>query len=175
MLKLEKSKETVWSIKRKDVAGKFVLRSTESGGKLMKVSISLVNEQNTEVTFEMNYLEFKNFFGILSSFKELIESPEHLAQNQNSLEEVPILEKSFKSKGMSEDLDLQAISETLDNLDLGLAAVKSLGENTIKKDLNIPNIPINLRQPENNQKTQKSVKKEPQKRKMLKETDWDPW
>ncbi|WP_371802039.1 hypothetical protein [Candidatus Lokiarchaeum ossiferum] len=174
-MKLEKSKETVWSIKRKDIAGKFVLRSTESSGKLVKVSISLVNEQNTEVSFQMNYLEFKNFFGILSSFKELIESSEHLAQNQNISEEVPILEKSIKSERISDDLDLKAISETLDNLDLGLAAVKSLGENKIKRDLNMPNIPINLRQAEKKKNIQQPVETNPQKRKMLKETDWDPW
>ncbi len=165
-MKLEKSNETVWSIKRKDSAGKFVLRSTESGGKLVKVSISLVNQKDLEVTFEMNYPEFKNFYGIISSFKELIESPEHLALNQNSLEEIPILENPPNSEKKFEDLDLKAISETLNNLDLGLEAVKSLDPKAPKQDLNIPYIPSH---------TQKSVTTPTQKKKKLKETDWDPW
>ena len=40
-MKLEKANETVWSIKRKENEGKFILRSTEMGGVVTRVAIAL--------------------------------------------------------------------------------------------------------------------------------------
>ena len=80
-MELEKTKETVWSIKRKGKSGKFILRSGEQAGKIITISISL-EENGNIVTFEMKYPEFINFHGIISSFKDLIESSDHqLSQN----------------------------------------------------------------------------------------------
>ena len=70
-MKLEKSNETCWSIKRKNNPGTFSLRFTESGGAIIKVSITL-NDTIHETKFEMNLNEFENFYGIISSFKDLI-------------------------------------------------------------------------------------------------------
>ena len=74
-MKLEKSNDTCWSIKRKNKPGTFSLRFTESGGEIIKVSISL-NDTIHETKFEMNLSEFENFFGIISSFKDLIKPSE---------------------------------------------------------------------------------------------------
>ncbi|MHA1674420.1 MAG: hypothetical protein ACTSYI_12435 [Promethearchaeota archaeon] len=73
-MKLEKANETVWSIKRKENEGKFILRSTEMGGVVTRVAIAL--ERGDEIIeFDMNLSEFKNFFGILTSFKDMTHNP----------------------------------------------------------------------------------------------------
>ncbi|MHA1519359.1 MAG: hypothetical protein ACTSVZ_14110 [Promethearchaeota archaeon] len=73
-MKLEKANETVWSIKRKENEGKFVLRSTEMGGVVTRVAVAL--ERGEEfIEFDMNQSEFQNFYGILTSFKDMIGNP----------------------------------------------------------------------------------------------------
>ncbi len=74
-MKLEKANETVWSIKRKENEGKFILRSTEMGGLVTRVAIAL--ERGDEIIeFDMNQSEFQNFFGILTSFKDMTRNPQ---------------------------------------------------------------------------------------------------
>ena len=92
-MELEKSNETVWSIKRRGLPGNFVLRSTEQAGEIIKVTIAL-EDQGKIVAFEMKYPEFINFYGILSSFKALIESPEHLNARRSSTEEIQMMKES---------------------------------------------------------------------------------
>ncbi len=84
-MKLEKSNETCWSIKRKNSPGTFSLRFTESGGEIIKVTISL-NDSIHETKFEMKLSEFENFFGIISSFKDLLkpsESQKHVKEQKS--------------------------------------------------------------------------------------------
>jgi hypothetical protein len=177
LLKLEKTNETIWSIKRKGYDGKFILRSTETGGHLEKVAIALAEEQGTEITFNMNVSEFRNFYNILSSFKDLIESPEHLAAGQTTIEEIPILTPKVKN---THDLDLQGIAESLETLDLGLTAKNSIMTFPNRDDITAPklrsekNIDKKPRSFENNN-IPNSLIPVKEKKEILKETDWDPW
>ena len=109
-MELEKSNETVWSIKRRGIPGKFILRSTELVGEIRRVCISL-EENNKTVTFNMKYPEFINFFGILSSFKALIESPNHLLAQQSTSEEFH-MEKANISNAEGEEAYLDFSSES---------------------------------------------------------------
>ncbi len=96
-MELEKSNETVWSIKRRGQEGKFILRSTEQAGDIIRVSISLVENERV-VTFDMKHPEFINFYGIISSFKALIESSDHLQARQSSVEEIQMIKPEKAEK-----------------------------------------------------------------------------
>ena len=171
-MELEKLNETIWAIKRRENPGKFILKSTEQGGNIINVSVSL-NDGEYEVVFNMKHTEFNNFFGILSSFKELIESPEHLALNESMHEEVPILgttESTPKRITLStpntktvKDLDLEAITATLDKIN------KSGSMAQIK-------VPELAKQSPNSSNAAGDTPVVAQSnKKRLKKTDWDPW
>ncbi len=175
-MKLEKTNETIWSIKRKEHSGKFVLRSTEGGGRLIKLSITLINEDANEVCFEMEPSEFKNFFGILSSFKDFVESPNHNFNFESELEEIPMSDDSVDDELDSDGLDMEAIAETMKAINLKTANMINSNAN----DLNIPKIPFNKLKEKSQeiiQNSQNSMISETKKNKkqLLKETDWDPW
>ena len=140
-----------------------------------------MNDGEYEVTFNMKSTEFNNFFGILSSFKELIESPEHLALNESMHEEVPILGSkepipkritvSPPAPKKVKDLDLEAISATLDqitkNENVGKITIPDLDQrpqgSTTHSSLEPPN-PVT-----------DTLSTAQSKKKRLNQTDWDPW
>ncbi|MHA1721219.1 MAG: hypothetical protein ACTSWX_10615 [Promethearchaeota archaeon] len=155
-MKLEKSNETCWSIKRKNKPGTFSLRFTESGGEIIKVSITL-NDTIHETKFEMSVSEFENFYSIVSSFRDLIKpngvQKQELGQfSDESLSNYDEFSKQSSSnlKMSTEPFDFDKIVADLDqmeykNSELSKVAVGGEGEKG------------------------KSKKTE------LKETDWDPW
>ena len=179
-MELKKLNETIWAIKRREHSGKFILKSTEHGGRVVNVSLSL-NDGEYEVAFNMKHTEFNNFFGILSSFKELIESPEHLALNESMHEEVPILGTkepvtkritvSSPTPKTAKDLDLEAISATLDQIKVGGNVAKI----TIP-DLNRPGqSSIMGTSPEPSNPVIDAPSTAQSKKKRLNKMDWDPW
>ncbi len=79
-MEIEKHHEIKWSIKRKNQAEKFILHLNDLDGKL-NVGVG-VERDKTQINFAMDYSEFINFYGLLTSFKELIENTQ---QNNISL------------------------------------------------------------------------------------------
>ena len=71
-MEIEKHHEIKWSIKRKNQAEKFILHLNDLDGKL-NVGVG-VEHDKTQINFAMDYSEFINFYGLLTSFKELIEN-----------------------------------------------------------------------------------------------------
>ena len=180
---LEKLNETIWAIKRREHPGKFILKSTENNGRVINVSIAL-NDGEAEVVFNMKYTEFNNFFGILSSFKELVESPEHLALNESMHEEVPILgpkeptlrritiskPKTFTAPKSTKDLDLEAITATLDQINSEKMPQISIPD--LSRRSQSPTAANSQNPP---QKVAEATTNIPNNKKRLKKTDWDPW
>ncbi|MHA1727174.1 MAG: hypothetical protein ACTSWY_00400 [Promethearchaeota archaeon] len=72
-MELQKKKETLWSVKKKDSDGYFKLKFIEEGGVITGIGIGLSKSDN-EIFFEMTPLEFKNFYSIIKSFKDLLYS-----------------------------------------------------------------------------------------------------
>jgi hypothetical protein len=190
-MQLEKRNETVWSIKRKEHPGRFILRATEEGGKVINVAIGLENGENA-ITFQMNQAEFQNFYGIVSSFKELVESPENFeAETSNEKDQTNLSPK------IPPPLSLDGTGIPLENtqnndlLDEGLASLESLDQGNVmapkakdnpekyikpvqiqpkpQETLATPKIPIKAEPPKASQPKEESSKNK------LKETDWDPW
>ncbi|QEE14944.1 hypothetical protein DSAG12_00767 [Promethearchaeum syntrophicum] len=159
-MKLEKSNETCWSIKRKNNPGTFSLRFTESGGEIIKVTISL-NDTIHETKFEMKLSEFENFFGIISSFKDLIKPSE----SQKHLKELNSEETYSKYNKISENQPSnQKISSDAFNFEKIVADIDNID---LKKS--------NLSKVVDNLTTDRVKEKEESKKSQLKETDWDPW
>ena len=159
-MKLEKSNETCWSIKRKNNPGTFSLRFTESGGSIVKVTISL-NDTIHETKFEMKLSEFENFYGIISSFKDLIKPSEF----QNVKEQIS--DDSFsKNEEISDSIpsDKKFSSESF-NFEKIVADI----ENIEYKKSNLSKTAGVLSAEEGENEEEKSKKNQ------LKETDWDPW
>ena len=157
---LEKRNEIVWSIKRKTHPGNFMLRAAEESGKIVKVGIGLADGQN-EVEFKMNYAEFQNFYGIVSSFKELIETPGNLVADAVSNQQPAPTSQTSGPKPMSLDgtgvplslnangnttqtvatqtgADLQDADVSLQDIDEGLASLNDLDKGTIDKGIISP-------------------------------------
>lgn len=148
-MKLEKSNETCWSIKRKNNPGTFSLRFTESGGTIIKVSITL-NDTIHETKFEMNLNEFENFYGIISSFKDLIK-PQITENSYLKDEEISETQPS-NLKLSSEPFNFEKIVADLDNVDY--------------KKSDLSKVAGDLSAKEGEKKSKKAE---------LKESDWDPW
>ncbi len=148
-MKLEKSNETCWSIKRKNNPGTFSLRFTESGGAIIKVSITL-NDTIHETKFEMNLNEFENFYGIISSFKDLIKPQiteiSYLKDEEISETQPPNLKLS------TEPFNFEKIVADLDN--------------TENKRSDLSKVAGDLSAEEGEKKFKKGE---------LKVSDWDPW
>ncbi len=173
--------ETIWSVKRKDGPGQFILRSTEQAGKILKVSIALVNEEHS-TTFDLNPDEFENFLGILSNFKDLIESPEHLTVRETETEISAVYPaSSFKSeislgdtKGKSLQSDeFEDALVNLENLTKAMQSERSATSKTATFSSSNKKIEPPIYSVE-------KAKSEPTKiskptKSTLKETDWDPW
>lgn len=159
-MKLEKSNETCWSIKRKNNPGIFSLRFTESGGKIVKVTISL-NDTIHETKFEMKLSEFENFYGIISSFKDLIKP----SQFQNVKEQIS--DDSFSKNEEISDYDPsdKKFSSEAFNFEKIVAEI----ENIEYKKSDLSKTAGLLTAEEGEKGEEKSKKTE------LKETDWDPW
>lgn len=152
-MKLEKSNETCWSIKRKNNPGTFSLRFTESGGEITKVTISL-NDTIHETKFEMKLSEFENFYGIISSFKDLIQPTDFQKHTREQLSEETFLKDDEISDNQPSDLtsssdsfDFEKIVADLENIDYKKSDLAKEGEKGEEKS----------------------------KKTELKETDWDPW
>ena len=159
-MKLEKSNETCWSIKRKNNPGTFSLRFTESGGNIVKVTISL-NDTIHETKFEMRLSEFENFYGIISSFKDLLKPSEfqnvkeQISDDSFSKNEEISENESSSNKLSSESFNFEKIVADLENIEYKKSDLsKTAGILTAK---------------EGEKGEEKSKKSE------LKETDWDPW
>ena len=158
-MKLEKSNETCWSIKRKNNPGTFSLRFTESGGEIIKVTISL-NDTIHETKFEMKLSEFENFFGIISSFKDLIKPYE----SQKHVKELKSEDSNLKYDEISEN---QPSDHKLSSDAFNFEKVVADIENIELKKSDLSKVAGNLAI--DGEKEEKSKKSE------LKETDWDPW
>lgn len=136
-MELEKSNETVWSIKRRGIPGNFILRSTEQAGDIIRVSISL-EENGKIVTFEMKYPEFINFYGILSSFKALIESPAHRQARRSSMEEIQMMKEdhakniAFHEEGLLSQKEMESLVSEEEAL---LAEEEALSEAEMEEDI----------------------------------------
>ncbi len=159
-MKLEKSNETCWSIKRKNNPGTFSLRFTESGGNIVKVTISL-NDTIHETKFEMRLSEFENFYGIISSFKDLInpsefQSVKEQISNDSFLENEDISDNEPSgNKLSSESFNFEKIVADLENIEYKKSDPSKTADIITAK--------------EGEKGEEKSKKTE------LKETDWDPW
>ncbi|MHA1474510.1 MAG: hypothetical protein ACTSPA_08730 [Promethearchaeota archaeon] len=160
-MKLEKSNETCWSIKRKNNPGTFSLRFTESGGEIIKVTVSL-NDTIHETKFEMKLSEFENFYGIISSFKDLIKpseiqkhAKEQVFEDSFSKDEEILENNPSDLKLSSESFDFEKIVADLEKMDHR--------KSDLSKARGI------LTTEEGEKEEEKSKKTE------LKETDWDPW
>jgi hypothetical protein len=160
-MKLEKSNETCWSIKRKNNPGTFSLRFTETGGEIIKVTISL-NDTIHETKFEMKLSEFENFYGIISSFKDLIKPSEFQKQAKEQVLEDSFSEDEEISENQPSDLKLSSESFNFEKI---VAELENIDYN--KSDL--AKTAGNLDAEEGKKGEEKSKKTE------LKETDWDPW
>lgn len=159
-MKLEKSNETCWSIKRKNNPGTFSLRFTESGGNIVKVTISL-NDTIHETKFEMRLSEFENFYGIISSFKDLIKPSEF----QNVKEQI-----SNDSFSENEDIsDNESSGNKLSSESFNFEKIVADLENIEYKKSDLSKTAGILTAKEGEKGEEKSKKTE------LKETDWDPW
>ena len=173
--------ETIWSVKRKDGPGQFILRSTEQAGKILKVSIALVNEEHS-TTFDLNPDEFENFLGILSNFKDLIESPEHLTAHDGETESSTVYPaSSYKSeisigetKGKTLQRDefedalanLEALTRSMQSERSSTSKTATFSSSNKKVEPPIYSVEKAKTEPTKTTKTTKST---------LKETDWDPW
>jgi len=160
-MKLEKSNETCWSIKRKNNPGTFSLRFTETGGEIIKVTISL-NDTIHETKFEMKLSEFENFYGIISSFKDLIKpsefqkhANEQLSEDSFSKDDEISDNQPSDLKHSSESFNFEKIVADLENIDYKKSDLAKAADNLTAK--------------EGEKGEEKSKKTE------LKETDWDPW
>ena len=160
-MKLEKSNETCWSIKRKNNPGTFSLRFTESGGEIIKVTISL-NDTIHETKFEMKLSEFENFFGIISSFKDLIkpsESQKHVKEqvSEDSYSKYDKISENKPSdlKLSLEPFNFEKIVADIENIDYKKSELSKVASNSAAEEREKGEV--------------KSKKSE------LKETDWDPW
>ena len=138
-MKLEKSNETCWSIKRKNNPGTFSLRFTESGGEIIKVTISL-NDTIHETKFEMKLSEFENFFGIISSFKDLIkpsESQMHVKEIQSEYSYSKydeISENPPSDQKISTDaFNFEKIVADIENIDLKKSDLSNVAGNLVLK------------------------------------------
>ncbi len=158
-MKLEKSNETCWSIKRKNNPGIFSLRYTESGGTIVKISITL-NDTIHETKFEMNISEFENFFGIISSFKDLINPSELKKQVKDQISEELFSNDEEVSENQSSNLKLSSDSFNFEKIVADLEKI-DINKSDLAKDY--------LTAEKGNKEEEKSKKTE------LKETDWDPW
>ena len=228
-MELEKSNETVWSIKRKGKPGNFLLRSIEQAGEIITVSISL-EENGNEVTFQMKYSEFINFYGIITSFKDSIESSGSINPYQkedrsedpieknitsdfssrNTGGQIPVTEKNITTSFQNnlshapESSNIQIDSS--DNLDHNKMAQLDEGLANLEKMFNDVDDILISKNNSSIKKTKIPPKQEPtfshpheeslnsftsntsprvdispikvvekEKKKDLKESDWDPW
>jgi len=160
-MKLEKSNETCWSIKRKNNPGTFSLRFTETGGEIIKVTISL-NDTIHETKFEMKLSEFENFYGIISSFKDLIKPSEFQKHANEQLSEDSFSKDDEISDNQPSDLKHSSESFNFEKI------VADLEKIDYKKS-DLAKAADNLTAKEGEKGEEKSKKTE------LKETDWDPW
>ena len=160
-MKLEKSNETCWSIKRKNNPGIFSLRFTESGGEIIKVTISL-NDTIHETKFEMKLSEFENFYGIISSFKDLIKPSEFQKHAKEQVFEESFSKDEEISDNQPSDLKLSSESFDFEKIVADLEKI-DYKKSDLSKAAGI------LTTEEGEKGEEKSKKTE------LKETDWDPW
>ena len=132
IMELQKKKETAWVIKKKDNKGHFKFKYIEEEGLITGVGIGLKDLRN-EIFFEMTPLEFKNFYSILQSFKDLLYS-EGFDINENNVEEntsdetAPVPVESLEDRTFKEIESLRQIEN--DSLDL-------IDEKKIDKDHDI--------------------------------------
>ena len=131
-MELQKKKETAWVIKKKDNKGYFKLKYIEDEGLITGVGIGLQDLRN-EIYFEMTPLEFKNFYSILQSFKDLLYS-EGLDINENKVEENMYDEPSPIPIESIEDRTFKEI-ESLRQIEKG--SLNFEDENISEKDLKI--------------------------------------
>jgi len=160
-MKLEKSNETCWSIKRKNNPGTFSLRFTESEGIIIKVTISL-NDTIHETKFEMKLSEFENFYDIISSFRDLIKPSEFQKHSKELLSEDSFSKDNEISDNQPSDLKPSSESFNFEKIVADL-------ENIDYKKSDLAKATSNLTAKEGEKGEEKSKKTE------LKETDWDPW
>lgn len=97
-MELEKKRETKWFIKKKGAKKSFYLRSVEDSGQINQIGVGLTHLDD-EIYLEMNPEEFKNFYFILKSFKDLLysEGLDVLGENHGMEEQ--------ESEDENEDLD----------------------------------------------------------------------
>ena len=139
-MKLEKSNETCWSIKRKNNPGTFSLRFTESGGEITKVTISL-NDTIHETKFEMKLSEFENFYGIISSFKDLIKpsefqklAKEQLSEDSFSKDDEISDNQPSDLKHSSESFNFEKIVADLEKIDYKKSDLAKAADNLTAKE-----------------------------------------
>jgi hypothetical protein len=75
-MQVQKKKEVIWNIKRKNIEGGFQLRAIQSGNGVPEVIMSMNADDNEkqQIQFNMNIDEFQNYFAIISAFYSLIQS-----------------------------------------------------------------------------------------------------
>lgn len=166
-MKLEKANETVWSIKRKENEGKFILRSSETGGIITRVAIALEKGEDY-IEFEMNPMEFQNFFGIFTSFKELIERPQLSKEYQSPSINHMISEKISTNAPTNAELSLNKSDE--DEIE---ELIRNFASTELNKSNNQSNLPPNENKKPIENKT--PAMNERSRKERLRETDWDPW
>lgn len=129
-MELQKKKETAWVIKKKDNDGYFKLKYIEEEGLITGVGIGLKDLRN-EIYFDMTPLEFKNFYSILHSFKDLLYS-EGFDINENNVEESTYDENSSIPIESIEDRTFKEI-ESLRQIEKG--SLKFDDENRSEENL----------------------------------------
>lgn len=130
IMELQKKKETAWIIKKKDNNGYFKLKYIEEEGLITGVGIGLKDLRN-EIYFDMTPLEFKNFYSVLNSFKDLLYS-EGFDINENNVEESAYDETSSIPIESIEDRTFKEI-ESLRQIEKG--SLNFEDENRSEEDL----------------------------------------
>ncbi|MHA1396055.1 MAG: hypothetical protein ACTSRZ_21330 [Promethearchaeota archaeon] len=129
-MEIRKKKETKWVIKKKEDQKIFFLKSVEDSGRIEAISIGL-DDGNYEIFLDMNGDEFKKFFAIIKSFKDLLYS-EGLELNEEELEEADNYENVNESV---KDSDIKTrTEEELNNL-----RMIENNKNNNKKEINSEN------------------------------------
>ena len=201
-MKLEKANETVWSIKRKENEGKFILRSTEMGGIVTRVAIALARGEEI-IEFDMNQSEFQNFFGILTSFKDMTSNPQGNQMlgepsRNHMISEDPLTQTKL-GLNFDQSYDSQPRSKYESNSESSTSATASQDQKTpwtpqkdrsdeeeieeLLKDFTLNEPPTQKIPIPSSEEFLTSVSDDApvseanksRRDRMLKETDWDPW
>ncbi len=166
IMELQKKKETAWVIKKKDNNGYFKLKYIEDEGLITGVGIGLQDLRN-EIYFEMTPLEFRNFYSILQSFRDLLYS-EGFDINENNVEENVHNETSPIPIESIEDRTFKEI-ESLRQIEKGSPIFED--ENRSEKDLNIDKEIVTMISEEKNQEFKSDEDFNPDTEELYKELD----